>query len=377
MAAHIITLSVLAVYVLFTVIWLLGRWIIKGKKRKKDHSEPISVVIPYRNEQKRIKPILERLSKKILLPEGSEWIFVNDHSEDETEKLLISYQTIFPRFRLLRLSETEKGKKAALSLGIASASNSFIVTLDADTLPTQEGIDVMSGFAADREIRMVCGMVMQKSAGWAGAPFADLEFLSLSASGSAFAGLGFPFLCNGAFLGFQKEAFHKVGGYSGNWKYPGGDDLFLLEKIRKTYGKNAIRYVTHSAATAETPGDRSVTEFFQRRIRWGSKSVGYGLPGKILTVLMVWIHVSWFCLFGYHLIFGNLAHVWVVAGVKMAADLAMLGSLCIRYRRLELMPFIMPSSLLHPLYLVLGFLGSLMGTFTWKGRKYGNRPDLG
>lgn len=346
-------------------------------KRNEKYSAPLSIIIPFRNEQERIKPILEILSKEIRLPEGSEVIFVNDHSEDGTAELLKFYSTAIPSFLLFPLSEFETGKKAAISLGVSKASNSFIVTLDADTLPTQEGINAMANLAADEQIQMVCGMVVQKSDRWIGSSFSDLEFLSLSGSGAAFAGLGFPFLCNGAFLGFQKEAFLEVGGYSGNWKYPGGDDLFLLEKIKKTYGKKAIHYLTGFAETAETPGDGGISEFFERRIRWGSKSAGYGLSGKVLTAVMIWIHVSWFCLFGYHLAFENLAHILVVGGVKMIADFAMLGSLCIRYRRKEIIPYIIPASLLHPLYLAFTAFASQKGTFSWKGRKYRNLPVLG
>jgi cellulose synthase/poly-beta-1,6-N-acetylglucosamine synthase-like glycosyltransferase len=364
MAAHLITLFILGAYLFFSVFWLLGRW-------------RTAIVIPFRNEVPRIKPLLEIITHKIRLPQGSEVIFVNDHSEDETEKWLTSYPIGHTQCRIFHLPKTETGKKAALSLGVSKASHSFIVTLDADTLPTQEGMDTMARYSADEEVRMVCGMVVQKSHGWPGAPFADLEFLSLSGSGAAFAGLGFPFLCNGAFLGFRKEAFREVGGYSGNMEYPGGDDVFLLEKIRTTYGKKAIRYLTRFSETAETPGDESPSDFFQRRIRWGSKSAGYGLHGKMLTALMICIHVSWFGIFVFHLASANLAHVLVVAGVKLTADLAMLGSLCIRYRRMELISCIIPAAILHPLYLAFAAFASLKGTFAWKGRKYGNQPGLG
>jgi cellulose synthase/poly-beta-1,6-N-acetylglucosamine synthase-like glycosyltransferase len=377
MSTHFITLSILAVYVLFSVFWLIGRRRMGNKKKSSNHSAPVSIVIPYRNEYARITPILEILSKEIRLCKGSEVIFVDDHSEDQTVKLLASYQSAISPFLFIHLPETEAGKKAAISMGVSKASNSFIVTLDADTLPTQVGMDAMAAFAADKEVRMVCGMVVQKSAGWSGAAFADLEFLSLSGSCTSFAGLGFPFLCNGAFLGFKKEAFQEVGGYSGNREYPGGDDVFLLEKVRNKYGKKAIHYLSRYAERADTPGDGSIAEFFQRRVRWGSKSAGYGLPGKVLTGFMVLIHVSWFCLFVYHSASGNFAHILVVSAVKMIADFVMLGPLCIRFNRPELIPYIFPSSFFHPLYLAFTALASLKGTFTWKGRKYGNSLALG
>lgn len=377
MLAHLITILCIIPYLIFAGLWLAGRRISSQKKRKKSIAGPVSVIIPFRNEMNRLDENTGKQFGRWKLPPGSEILAVDDHSDDGTLAYLQTTAEKIPQLRVLVLPEGKTGKKAAIEYGVSVAAHPLIITLDADTEPQPESISAMAEALADKRTKLVCGTVIQRSAGWAGAPLADLEFLSLSTSGAAFAGLGFPFLSNGAFLGFTREAFLHVNGYMGNEQFPGGDDVFLTEKIRKTYGRRAIHYLTNRNETAITSGDMNAEEFFSRRIRWGSKSAGYGRAGKVITLAVLGINLLWSAAFLFHLFWGDLHHILLISGLKILCDAAMLGSVCIRYRQYRLVLFILPASFLHPFYLLVTALVSIPGRFRWKGRTYQTGGKLG
>jgi len=89
--------------------------------------ENITAIIPFRNEEKRINQLLDSINNSLTLP--CEIIFVDDHSDDETQLLIEKVQN--RSIKLISL-ENEVGKKRALEKGIREAKTDFILTLDAD-----------------------------------------------------------------------------------------------------------------------------------------------------------------------------------------------------------------------------------------------------
>ena len=78
-------------------------------KEKKDKSELnlISVLIPFRNEAKRINTILNsiknhRTDKNIII----EYIFIDDHSSDDSVEIISKTLGNFDNFKILKLSDT-------------------------------------------------------------------------------------------------------------------------------------------------------------------------------------------------------------------------------------------------------------------------------
>jgi SAM-dependent methyltransferase len=88
-----------------------------------------SVIIPCRNEQGHIRPLVARLPD---LGPTSEFIFVEGNSQDDTEgeiRRVMAEQPGRP-FRLIK--QTGKGKGDAVRLGFAHASGEVLVILDSD-----------------------------------------------------------------------------------------------------------------------------------------------------------------------------------------------------------------------------------------------------
>ena len=93
-------------------------------------SEPsVSVVIPCRNEEGHIAPMVARLPT---LPPNSEYIFVEGGSKDGTEAAILSAIEKNPDKPLRFLKQTGKGKGDAVRLGFGAARGEVLAILDSD-----------------------------------------------------------------------------------------------------------------------------------------------------------------------------------------------------------------------------------------------------
>lgn len=360
-------------YALFTLGIAYGWWraLFRSRRKMPAASVPATVVVPFRSEATRLDPLTESIKQAAPQLPGWEFIFVNDHSEDESVSLLNATFAGFPQVRVLELPAGESGKKAAIRLGIAASNHPYIITTDADCRLSVPALQHMAARLAYGDTQLVCGPVLQHSANNMGGRFTDLEFLSLMGSGIAFWGMGMPMMGNGAFLGFRKEAFRTVNGFEGNEEHPGGDDVFLLHKIRERFGNKDIRFLTGADDVVPTAGDGSWIEFLQRRTRWGAKARAYqGSGPKAITFFTLLVQsAAVVCVMGL-LLSGRFRLLLWALGLKLLCDTIVLVPMIVRFRRWELLPFILPASPLHPFYLLFTAFFSLRGRYEWKRRDY-------
>ena len=96
----------------------------------------VSVVIPARNEAGNIQGAVERTPE---LGAGTEIIFVEGHSRDNTWAEIERVQREFPQRQIKILQQTGKGKGNAVREGFAAATGDILFILDADlTMPPEE-----------------------------------------------------------------------------------------------------------------------------------------------------------------------------------------------------------------------------------------------
>jgi glycosyltransferase involved in cell wall biosynthesis len=88
-----------------------------------------SVVIPCRNEAGHIPSLVERLPE---LGPGSEYLFVEGNSKDDTEQVIRDTIARNPRLPLRLLKQTGQGKGDAVRLGFDEAKGDVLVILDSD-----------------------------------------------------------------------------------------------------------------------------------------------------------------------------------------------------------------------------------------------------
>jgi SAM-dependent methyltransferase len=96
----------------------------------------VSVIIPARNEAGNIEAAVRRTPD---MGAGTELIFVEGHSRDDTWAQIQRVQREFPERKIRIMQQTGKGKGDAVRLGFAAATGDILMILDADlTMPPEE-----------------------------------------------------------------------------------------------------------------------------------------------------------------------------------------------------------------------------------------------
>lgn len=197
----------------FTILFF---GLVKSSKMKHDGEfEPsVTVIVAARNEELSIKPCLESLSKLNYPAEKLEIIVVNDQSSDGTEEIIKDYIINYPQFKLINSTPGEGhliGKVNAVTQGIESSKNDFILFTDADcVLPTnwvkqtvryfQKQVGVVGGFTILNANNIFEGIQ-------------SLDWIYLFSVGSAAASLGFPLTGVGNNLAVRRKDYEQTGGY--------------------------------------------------------------------------------------------------------------------------------------------------------------------
>lgn len=240
----------------------------------------VSIIIPVRNEEYNIRQLISCLAQQSY--RHFEIIIVNDHSTDKTRFLIKQAMPSFPELTLVDASGF--GKKNALKEGIGHASSDFIVTLDADCLPTFYWLESIVCFQQKLPCDLlICPVKIHDNDNFF-LRVQSLEFVSLIASGAGAAGIGVPILCNGANLAFKKETWLKCQADL-HEKEKSGDDIFLLQAVKRR--KGIIRFLKSESAIVDTNPVFTLADFIRQRQRWASKSPSYTDWHIIFVALLV------------------------------------------------------------------------------------------
>ena len=115
----------------------------------------ISVVVPFRDEERNVLPLHEQLTAAIgPLDISYELILVDDGSEDDTLARLMEAYSRDPHVRVIQFTRNF-GQTAAFAAGFAHARGRLIVTLDGDLQNDPADIPRLLRFARNHDI--VCG----------------------------------------------------------------------------------------------------------------------------------------------------------------------------------------------------------------------------
>jgi cellulose synthase/poly-beta-1,6-N-acetylglucosamine synthase-like glycosyltransferase len=218
-----------------------------------------------------------------------EIIVVDDHSIDGTVDIINNFilKEKPGNLRLLTMDgQHNSGKKAAIAHGISESSGDLILTTDADCRVGEKWISGMTGHFSD-DHKMVFGPVSYFMGKGFWVKFQALEFLGLVASGAGAARVGMAFICNGANMAYRKDAFMQLDGFAGNERFLSGDDVFLLHKMKKAFGRRSIAFLQDPRSLVKTNPVKGLKAFIRQRIRWASKSKGYHDFFSILTAVIV------------------------------------------------------------------------------------------
>ncbi|MCK4693804.1 MAG: glycosyltransferase family 2 protein, partial [Anaerolineales bacterium] len=104
--------------------------------RRQKGASKVSVVVPARNEEGNIRNIFGRLPT---MGKGTELIFVEGHSQDNTYEAIETAMADYPDLNPTLVKQTGTGKGDAVRQGFALASGDILMILDADlTVPPED-----------------------------------------------------------------------------------------------------------------------------------------------------------------------------------------------------------------------------------------------
>jgi hypothetical protein len=166
-------------------------------------------------------------------------------------------------------------------------------------------------------------------------------------------------MANGANMVFSKKAFASVNGYTGNYQYSSGDDMFLIEKLRKKY-PDRISFIKSNDAVVTSRSKETWKSFIQQRLRWAGKNTGlsnrtisiiwgfiglYHIAILVVLILACLNSISWWPFF-------------ILLIIKWMSDLLVLNESATFFgKRINLIQFV-PQQILYSVY--LGCLGLML-----------------
>ncbi|WP_282017494.1 glycosyltransferase family 2 protein [Salegentibacter mishustinae] len=343
-----------------------------------------SIIIPFRNEAENL-PILMHSLAGINYPESKyEIILVDDESEDNSVEIIEGFPQLHSDFRIKVLDNertSNSPKKDAINTSINSAQFEYIITTDADCQVPENWLKSYNDFILKTGNKLVAGPVALNSLPAANTNnkrknilrnFEDLDVLSLQASTGGAFGIKKAFMCNGANLCYEKQAFLEVSGFSGNDSIASGDDVFLLQKFQQENYK--IGFLKSKEVIVYTQPQQSFGDLISQRIRWAAKAPAYkSLFAKFTGITVLLMNLS--LVIGAFLVFLQILPyqpILIIFLVKFNLDFILIYSSAKFFQRETVLRSFFWSSIFYPFFSTYVAVKSLFSDFSWKGRQFKN-----
>ncbi|QRR04114.1 glycosyltransferase [Dyadobacter sandarakinus] len=367
-------LAVLGSYAAFTA----GLFVFWTKIKKPAPSLPsadltISVVIPVRNEAANIGFLLADLDAQTLPKSQYEVFIMDDGSTDTTAEIVSRFASgTATRIHLVPLTPapTASPKKRAIETAIGMSESDLIVTTDGDCRVEPGWLAAIASARKASGARLISGPVTFTSEHLLTDHLQTVEFASLVGSGACSIQAGYPSMCNGANLAYDRTVFMEVGGFDGVRHIASGDDEFLMHKVAARF-PGQIHFLKSQDAIVKTAPHRSWKAFFRQRKRWASKWKHYKSRTPLVLALFIFT-CNFSLLAGCALSLAGLvspsALVWMLL-LKCLPEWLFLGSVLIFLKKPASALLIPLTQVFYPLYVCFFGLAAQNPTYEWKGRK--------
>ena len=362
-----ILITYLILYGLFAVGIFVGTFIQRRKEaqRKKAASNEtknlslgdLTVLIPFRNEAKRMSALLESINQSTTLP--AHIVFIDDASDDNSVQCI---QDALDLPQVSILSATGVGKKHALRTGILHAKTPFVLTMDADISFDSRYFEQLQHIP---ECDLCILPVRMRGSGFT--TFFELDVHLSNALNTALSAFTFPVLCSGANLLFRLSAFRDADHFDRHRHLASGDDQFLLKDFKD---RNAhIILSSDPLLCVQTEAPKTVKELFDQRIRWIAKSlIVNDRSGNIIAAIQGLFTIGFLLLTLLFLVSFDYVTLFTLYLIKTGIDLVTFAPYFYRLRRARTLLLFPLYELVFPLYSALILVLSFGYSPRWKGR---------
>lgn len=368
-----IILIITSLYFICIAAFTLGLYNLKEKNYNIDKSSTtkVSVLIAARNEEENIENILLSLYNQTFPKELFEVIIIDDHSEDNTKTIIDNFINNNKDFNMQVFISEGKGKKAAISQALHKAKNHLIIVTDADCILNTLWIENIVAFYQKTKSKMILAPVLLTPSNTLFEKMQVLEHLSLMGSTAGSAAIGFPVMCNGANMAYEREAALEVEKLRHDFNIPSGDDMFLLEQFVKNYGYKNVKFLLSKSAIVKTKTCKTIKDFFKQRRRWVSKTKSYTNWKIITTALIVFFfNISIISLLISAFFIPALWSLYVLLTLlKFFIDFPLLKNITNFMNQSNLMKWTLPLEFIYPFYVTFTAISGLLINVSWKGQK--------
>ncbi len=334
--------------------------------------EFISVLIPFRNEEKNILKVLKSIESQDYPEEKFEAIFIDDISSDNSKSLL-EKNIRKKNIKVISVPEdysVKAHKKRAIRYGIENSNGEIIVTTDADCIHKSVWLKTLLSYFDDKT-GFVSGPVKFSDGKNLFAKLQQLEFAGLVITGAGLIGKQYPTICNAANIAYRRKVFHQVGGFSLQMNLSSGDDELLMQKIFQDTDYK-IKFALDKNAIVETEPNASLRDFYYQRKRWASKGLFY--KNKILVLKLIAIYLFYLSLI-IQPILGLLTDyrffisflISLISKISFEFLILKKGSELLFERKI--LNLFLLAEIFHIPYIVIAGLSGALGNYEWKGRK--------
>ncbi|MEF3077834.1 glycosyltransferase [Winogradskyella poriferorum] len=374
-------IAIIIVYLIFIVGFIYG--FDKVEDFELQDLEPktkFSVIIPFKDEAENLSELLNSIYRLNYPKTLFEIIMVDDDSEDGSVEVI---QNVLDTSRKKRDTRTDvikiiknsrvtnSPKKDAISSAVAMAKHDWIITTDADCVLPKYWLDTFDECIQNHQPNCIVAPVTYNDGSSFLKRFQILDVLSLQGATIGGFGIKLPFLSNGANFGYKKSIFQSVNGFSGNDYLASGDDIFLLEKLKKADSKKVL-YLKSNQAIVSTKPVMNLSALIQQRLRWASKTSH---------------NPNWFSkLVGLIVFLGNLACIAMLpilflgylkpriaialVVIKFSIDFLLIFKTARFFKQENVLFSYVWSCFIYPFFSVYIAVLSLFKPYQWKGRTF-------
>jgi len=362
---------IITILYLIILLWLASGIINYSTAKTLGFLPGVSVIISAHNEEKNIKRLLDSITNQTYLGEY-EIIIANDRSNDLTKKIIIDYMEKYNYINLIDIKETAIGwgnKKWALYQCIHKSQYNIIIQTDADCIPGPGWIESMVQQFSNPDVVFISAPSPLMSNNNKLSAFYKLDSLAQDALSAGGMSHNLSFSCTGRNMGFLKKKFHDINGYENIEHYISGDDDLLLQKFA-TMSNGKIAFNFNFEAIVPSPPPKSIDEFLNQRIRYGSKVFEYYKLNtrREFKILLPFLYiVNLISLLGLIMFVEKITLIYLIPIlIKTIADYCLCSSFIKKISdKINIKVFII-LSIIHPIYITsLGLLSPFI-SFKWK-----------
>jgi cellulose synthase/poly-beta-1,6-N-acetylglucosamine synthase-like glycosyltransferase len=335
----------------------------------------VDVVVAARDEAARLPGTLAAL-RALDYPGALRVIVVDDRSSDGTADVVRAARARDPRLTLVQVtrpSQQMAPKVHAIATGVRAGGGEIILTTDADCVVDPGWARAMVAPFADPHVVWTLGSVTTRGPGEARSfreRFEAIDWLSLMLVSRSLARLGWSLASSANAQAYRRSAFEAAGGFGLAGRAPSGDEDLLAQRLGRLPRARTV-FVDDPAARVITASMPSWRALLDQRRRWVSRYQhvdqyhrGFWLAITLLGALSLALSLALLSLPLAPAAAGTVLGVWAaklaIEVPGMRAGVRLLG-------RPDLVAGVLAWALLHPFFIAVVLVGSLLRPASWRG----------